>query len=115
MSENPTLELLRTFFAGAGFQEVPATKTYTRDDIVRVVLGQQWAVAMILVTPEYESQYEYERRHREVNKKKPDHRVCANRAAASIQRRMSFNVHGSQGHFSRLPCAHDVVEEMEQS
>ena len=48
MSENPALELLRVFFAGAGFQEVPATKTYTRDDIVRVVLGQQWAVAIAL-------------------------------------------------------------------
>ena len=91
------------------------TYTYTRADLVRAIVGQQWAVAMILVTPEYESQYEYERRHREVNRKKPYHRVCANRAAASIQRRMSFNVHGSQGHFSRLPCAVDVVEEMEKA
>lgn len=48
MSENPALELLRTFFAGAGFQEVPATKTYTRDDIVRAIVGQQWAVAIAL-------------------------------------------------------------------
>jgi hypothetical protein len=46
MSENPALELLRVFFAGAGFQEVPPTKTYTRDDLVRVVLAQQWAVAI---------------------------------------------------------------------
>ena len=47
MSENPALEILRIFFAGAGFQEVPPTKTYTRDDLVRVVVGQQWAVACI--------------------------------------------------------------------
>ena len=46
MSENPALELLRVFFAGAGFQEVPATKTYTRDDLVRAIIAQQWAVAI---------------------------------------------------------------------
>lgn len=49
MSENPAaLDLLRHFFKSAGFQEVPATKTYTRDDIVRAILGQQWAVAIAL-------------------------------------------------------------------
>ena len=46
MSENPALNLMRVFFTGAGFQEVPATKTYTRDDIVRAIVGQQWAVAI---------------------------------------------------------------------
>ena len=48
MSENPALNLMRAFFAGAGFQEVPPTKTYTRDDMVRAILGQQWAVAIAL-------------------------------------------------------------------
>ena len=46
MSENPVVEILRVFFAGAGFQEVPPTRTYTRDDLIRVVVGQQWAVAI---------------------------------------------------------------------
>jgi hypothetical protein len=46
MSENPALNLLRVFFAGAGFQEVPPTRTYTREDLIRVVIGQQWAVAI---------------------------------------------------------------------
>jgi hypothetical protein len=46
MSENPALNLMRVFFAAAGFQEVPPTKTYTRDDMVRAILGQQWAVAI---------------------------------------------------------------------
>lgn len=48
MSENPVVEILRVFFAGAGFQEVPPTRTYTRDDMVRAILAQQWAVAIAL-------------------------------------------------------------------
>jgi hypothetical protein len=35
MTGNPAaLDLLRHFFKSAGFQEAPATKTYTRDDLV---------------------------------------------------------------------------------
>ena len=73
MSENPVLELMRVFFAGAGFQEVPATKTYTRDDMVRAILGQQWAVAIAAL-------------HRGI---------------------------GWCHYVGNLPCAVDVVEEME--
>jgi hypothetical protein len=80
MSENPALELLRTFFAGAGFQEVPATKTYTRDDLVRVVLAQQWAVAI----------------------------ACHHSTWGHIDEC------GMSVRLSNLPCAHDVVEGMEQ-
>ena len=46
MSENPAMNLMRVFFAGSGWQEVPLTRTYTRDDLIRVVVGQQWAVAI---------------------------------------------------------------------
>ena len=49
MSENPVVEIMRVFFAGAGFQEVPPTRTYTRDDLIRAVVGQQWAVAIALL------------------------------------------------------------------
>lgn len=82
MSENPALELLRHFFAGVGFREVPATKTYSRDDLVRVVLGQQWAVAIAL--------------HRGIGW-------------------WSDNNSTTLGYVGDLPCAVDVVEEMEQS
>ncbi len=54
MSENPVVEILRVFFAGAGFQEVPPTRTYTRDDMVRAILAQQWAVAIALHAGRYE-------------------------------------------------------------
>jgi hypothetical protein len=40
------MELLSTFFKAAGFEEVPATRTYTREDLIRVVIAQQWAVAI---------------------------------------------------------------------
>ena len=48
MTENPVLNLARHFF-GAG-EEVPVEdrRIYTRDDLVRVVIGQQWAVAIAL-------------------------------------------------------------------
>ena len=42
------MDLLRRFFAGAGFEEVPPTPTYTRADLVRAIVGQQW-VAMVTV------------------------------------------------------------------
>ena len=77
MSENPVLEIMRVFFAGTGWQEVPEvppTRTYTRDDMVRAILAQQWAVAIAL--------------HRGL---------------------------GWCQYVSDLPCAHDVVEGMEQS
>lgn len=51
MSENPVVEIMRVFFAGTGWQEVPEvppTRTYTRDDLVRAILAQQWAVAIAL-------------------------------------------------------------------
>ena len=48
MSENPVLNLARHFF-GAGEEVLVKDRlVYTRDDIVRVVLGQQWAVAIAL-------------------------------------------------------------------
>ena len=41
------VDLLRRFFTAAGFEEVPtSTRTYTRADLVRFILGQQWAEAM---------------------------------------------------------------------
>lgn len=48
MSENPVLNLARHFF-GAG-EEVPVEdrRIYSRDDLVRVVIAQQWAVAIAL-------------------------------------------------------------------
>ena len=54
MSENPALNLMRHFF-GAG-EEVPVKDRliYTRDDLVRLVIGQQWAVAIALHAGRYE-------------------------------------------------------------
>lgn len=54
MSENPVLNLARHFF-GAG-EEVPVKDRliYTRDDLVRLVIGQQWAVAIALHAGRYE-------------------------------------------------------------
>jgi hypothetical protein len=89
MSENPALELLRVFFAGAGFQEVPPTKTYTRDDLVRAIVGQQWAVAIAC--------------HDDVT-----FRPAWQGAETWIDDA------GPQRRLADLPCAHDVVEGMEQ-
>ena len=49
MSENPVLNIARHIF-GPGVYEVLVKDrlVYTRDDIVRVVIGQQWAVAIAL-------------------------------------------------------------------
>ena len=90
MSENPALELLRVFFAGAGFREVPPTKTYTRDDMVRAILAQQWAVAIAL--------------HDGVTFLPAWHGAETWINDAEPQRRLAS-----------LPCAVDVVEGMEQS
>jgi len=46
MSENPAFYQLLSVLAAAGFEPVPAPHTYTRDDLIRVVVGQQWAVAI---------------------------------------------------------------------
>jgi hypothetical protein len=46
------MELLSTFFKAAGFEVVPATRTYTREDLIRVVIGQQWAVAITVLDGE---------------------------------------------------------------
>ena len=48
MTENPVLNLARHFF-GAG-EEVPVEdrRIYSRDDLVRAILAQQWAVAIAL-------------------------------------------------------------------
>jgi hypothetical protein len=46
MSENQALNQLLSVLAAAGFEPVPAPRTYTRDDLIRVVIGQQWAVAI---------------------------------------------------------------------
>ena len=89
MSENPALNLMRVFFAGAGFQEVPPTKTYTRDDIVRVVLGQQWAVAIALHDAIAWSS-DWQGAETWIDDAGPQRRVAS------------------------LPCAHDVVEGMEK-
>jgi len=83
MSENTALNLMRVFFAGAGFQEVPPTKTYTRDDMVRAILGQQWAVAIALCYQAGVMVYMV-----------PDEEAYA---------------------VGDLPCAVDVVEEMEKT
>ena len=47
MSENPVFNLTRQLF-GPGVYEVPVKDrlTYTRDDLVRAILAQQWAVAV---------------------------------------------------------------------
>lgn len=83
MSENPVVEVLRVFFAGTGFEEVPPTRTYTRDDMVRAILAQQWAVAIAL---------------------------CYQAGV------MAMVVPDEEAHaVGDLPCAHDVVEGMEQS
>ena len=80
---------MRVFFAGAGFQEVPPTKTYTRDDIVRVVLGQQWAVAIALHDAIAWSS-DWQGAETWIDDAGPQRRVAS------------------------LPCAHDVVEGMEK-
>ena len=85
MSENPALNLMRVFFAGAGFQEVPPTKTYTRDDMVRAILGQQWAVAI----------------------------ACHDAVGWHIDAPHVSDT-GPVRRVSHLPCAFDVVEGMEQ-
>ena len=65
MSENPVLNLMRPFF-GPSVYEVPVKdrRIYTRDDLVRLVIGQQWAVAialayqagvMVIVVPDEEA------------------------------------------------------------
>jgi hypothetical protein len=54
MSENPVLNIARHFF-GAG-EEVPVKdqRIYTRDDLVRAILAQQWAVAIAVHAGRYE-------------------------------------------------------------
>jgi hypothetical protein len=91
MSENPAaLDLLRHFFKSAGFQEVPTTKTYTRDDLVRAIVGQQWAVAIachdgVTFRPAWQGAETW------------------------------INDDGPQRRLADLPCAVDVVEGVEQS
>ena len=85
MSENPALNLMRVFFAGAGFQEVPPTKTYTRDDMVRAILGQQWAVA-----------------------------IACHALGPVPGAETWIDDAGPQRRLADLPCAHDVVEGMER-
>jgi hypothetical protein len=47
MTTEPTaFDQLLSVLAAAGFEEVPATRTYTREDLIRVVIAQQWAVAI---------------------------------------------------------------------
>jgi len=46
MSEYSALNQLLSVLSAAGFEPVPAPRTYTRDDLIRVVMGQQWAVAI---------------------------------------------------------------------
>lgn len=53
--ENPVLNLARHFF-GPGVYEVPVKDrlVYTRDDLVRAITAQQWAVAIALHAGRYE-------------------------------------------------------------
>lgn len=91
MSENPVLNIARHFF-GPGVYEVLVKDrlVYTRDDLVRVVLGQQWAVAIachdgVTFRPAWQGAETW------------------------------INDDGPQRRLADLPCAVDVVEGMEQS
>lgn len=54
MSENPVLNIARHFF-GAGEEVLVKDRlVYTRDDLVRAIVGQQWAVAIALHAGRYE-------------------------------------------------------------
>ena len=64
--------------------------TYTRDDLVRAILGQQWAVAMCLMSPEAWA--------------------WAGDHGGSRVGQSDWN-----NRLAALPCAVDVVEGMEQS
>ena len=48
MTENPVLNLARQFFGAGEEVHVEDRRIYTRDDLVRVVIAQQWAVAIAL-------------------------------------------------------------------
>ena len=48
MSENPVLNLIRHYFPSVEEVPVKDQRIYTRDDLVRAILGQQWAVAIAL-------------------------------------------------------------------
>jgi hypothetical protein len=89
MSENPVLKLARHFF-GAG-EEVPVKdqRIYTRDDLVRAIVGQQWAVAIAL--------------HDAIAWSSDWQGGLRVKMAGAISRRVAS-----------LPCAVDVVEGMEQ-
>ncbi len=47
-TELTALDQLLSVLAAAGFEPVPAPRTYTRDELVRAIVGQQWAVAIAL-------------------------------------------------------------------
>lgn len=89
MSENPVLNIARHFF-GAG-EEVPVEDrlVYTRDDLVRAIVGQQWAVVIachdgVTFRPAWQGAETW------------------------------INDDGPQRRLADLPCAHDVVEGMEK-
>ncbi len=47
MKTEPTaFDQLLSVLAAAGFEPVPAPRTYNRDELVRAIVGQQWAVAI---------------------------------------------------------------------
>jgi hypothetical protein len=53
MTTEPTaFDQLISFLAAAGFELVPAPRTYTREDMIRFVIGQQWAVAITVLDGE---------------------------------------------------------------
>ena len=54
MSENPVLNLIRHYFPSVEEVPVKDQRIYTRDDLVRAILGQQWAVAIALHAGRYE-------------------------------------------------------------
>jgi hypothetical protein len=52
MTTEPTaFDQLLSVLAAAGFEPVPAPRTYTREDLIRAIVAQQWAVAIALLSP----------------------------------------------------------------
>jgi hypothetical protein len=46
VTENPVLNLARQFFGAGEEVHVEDRRIYTRDDLVRAITAQQWAVAI---------------------------------------------------------------------
>ena len=118
MSENPVLNLARQFF-GAG-EEVPVKdrRIYTRDQLVRAIIAQQWAVAIALWAPLY-SRSAREWQHRADCGLGPDETATDDEVRDYVERNAerwayAYTSDRQWAPIADLPCAHDVVEGMEK-